>query len=182
MLFQNLLDQLRVNVEGQISLENPFRWDGTGTSWNYDEILLAFDKGHMVQIVPTDMRSTTLFFGLSVGGNPSPSLNGLGGVPEALSVSETWPIKFTKIAVLSRKDELLEGGKKSLNRKWRTYSVALTRSQLLLFRDISWSSTLLSWNDPPRKPPIPSTLFKPDEIISLHDALAVLDRSYSKVS
>lgn len=128
------------------------------------------------------MRSTTPFFGLSVGGNASSSLNSLGGVPGALPASETWTVKFTKVAVLSRKDDLLEGGKKPLNRKWRPYSVALTRSQLLLFRDLSWSSTLLSWNDPPRKPPISSTLFKPDEIISLDDALAVLDRSYSKVS
>lgn len=128
------------------------------------------------------MRSTAPFFGLNVGSNPSPSLNGLDGAPEALPASEAWTIKLTKVAVLNRKDELLEGGKKSSNRKWRPYSVALTRSQLLLFRDISWSSTLLSWNDPPRKPPIPSTLFKPDEIISLHDALAVLDRSYSRVS
>ncbi|KAG8219938.1 hypothetical protein J3R82DRAFT_937 [Butyriboletus roseoflavus] len=180
LIKNNLLDQLRVNIEGQISLESPFRWDGTGTSWNYDEILLAFAKGHVVQIGSTDMRSTTPFFGLSVGGNASPSLNGLGGVPEALPASETWTVKFTKVAVLNRKDDLLEGGKKPLNRKWRPYSVALTRSQLLLFRDLSWSSTLLSWNDPPRKPSISSTLFKPDEIISLDDALAVLDRSYSK--
>lgn len=127
------------------------------------------------------MRSTTPFFGLSVGGVASPSVS-LGDAPETLPASETWTIKLTKVAVLNRKDDLLEGGKKPLNRKWRPYGVALTKSQLLLFRDLSWSSTLLSWNDPPKKPPIPSTLFKPDEIIPLTDALAVLDRSYSKVN
>jgi hypothetical protein len=116
------------------------------------------------------MRSTAPFFGLSVG-----------GAPETLPASETWSIKLTKVAVLNRKDDLLEWGKKPSNRKWRPYSVALTRSQLLIFRDLSWSSTLHSWNNPPKKPPIPSALFKPDEIISLNDALAVLDRSYSKV-
>ncbi|KAG6381326.1 hypothetical protein JVT61DRAFT_5736 [Boletus reticuloceps] len=177
LITNNLLDQLRVDVEGQISLENPFRWDGIGTSWNYDEILLAFAKGHVVRIGSTDVRSTTPFFGLNVG---SSSLNGLGGAPETIPASETWTIKFTKVAVLNRKDDLLEGGKKTLNRKWRPYSVALTRSQLLLFRDLSWSSTLLSWNNPLKKPPIPSSSFKPDEIITLSDALAVLDRSYSK--
>lgn len=165
-----MLDQLRVNVEGQISLENPFRWDGTGAPWNYDEILLAFAKGSVVQIGSTDMRSTAPFFGLSVGSAPE------------TPPSETWTIKLSKVAVLNRKDDLLEGGKKPSNRKWRPYSVALTKSQLLLFRDLSWSSTLLSWDDPPKKLPIPSTLFKPDEIISLNNALAVLDRSYSKVS
>lgn len=143
---------------------------------------MAFVKGHVVQIGPTDTRSTASFFGLGIGGAASPSVNGLGVAPELLPAPETWTIKLTKVAVLNRKDDLLEGGKKPLNRKWRPYSVALTRSQLLLFRDLSWSSTLLSWNNPPRKPPIPSTSFKPDEIISLNDVLAVLDRSYSKVS
>lgn len=176
-----MLDQLRVNVDSQISLENPFRWDGTGTSWDYDEVLQGFVGGHVVQLTSTDMRTTTPFFSLSVGGIPAPPVNGLGNVPETLLVSEPWTIKLTKVAVLSRKDDILEGGKKPLNRKWRPYSVALTKSQLLLFRDLSWSTTLLSWNDPPRKPPIPSTSFKPDEIISLNNALAVLDGSYSKV-
>lgn len=136
----------------------------------------------MVQVGSTDTRSTTPFFGISVGGVASPYLNGLGGTTETQPAPETWTIKFTKVAVLNRKDELLEGGKKPLNRKWRPCSVALTRSQLLLFRDLSWSSTLLSWNNPPKKTPIPSTSFKPDEIIPLNDALAVLDRSYSKVN
>lgn len=182
MSSQSLLDQLRVDVEGQISFESPFRWDGTGNSWDYDEILLDFANGHVVQIASVDVRPTTPFFGLNVGGIPTPSVNGLGGVPEAVPVSETWTIKLTKVAVLNRKDDLLEGGKKPLNRKWRLYSVALTRSQLLLFRNLSWPTTLTSWNEPPRKPPIPSTSFKPDETISLNDVLAVLDRSYNKVS
>lgn len=169
-------------MEGQISLENPFRWDGTGASWNYDEILVAFVKGHVVQIGSTDARSTAPFFGLGIGSAACPSVNGLGVPPELLPAPETWTINLTKVAVLNRKDDLLEGGKKPLNRKWRPYSVALTRSQLLLFRDLSWSSTLLSWNNPPKKPPIPSISFKPDEIISLNDVLAILDRSYSKVS
>ncbi|KAG9314508.1 hypothetical protein JVU11DRAFT_5305 [Chiua virens] len=181
LITNNLLDQLRVNVEGQISLENPFRWDGTGTSWNYDEILLAFAKGHRIQIGSGDMRLTSPFFSLSVGGIPSPSINGtIGGIPEIPRASETWTIKFAKVAVLNRKDDLLEGGKKPLNRKWRPYSVALTKSRLLLFRDLSWSPTLLSWNSPPRKPPIPLMSFKPDETVSLSDVLAVIDRSYSK--
>lgn len=128
------------------------------------------------------MRSTAQFFGLSVGGVTSPSVNGFSGVPETLPAPETWTIKLTKVAVLNRKDDLLEGGKKPSNRKWRPYSVALTKSQLLLFRDLSWSSTLLSWNNPPKKPPISSISFKPDEIISVNDALAVLDQSYNKVS
>jgi hypothetical protein len=143
---------------------------------------LDFIRGHTVQIGLTDARSTAPFFGLSVGGTiPTPSFNGLSNALETLVASETWTIKFIKVAVLNRKDDLLEGGKKPSNRKWRPYSVALTRSSLLLFRDLSWASLLLSWNDFPKKAPIASTSFKPDEIISLNGALAVLDRSNSKV-
>ncbi|KIK94868.1 hypothetical protein PAXRUDRAFT_141953 [Paxillus rubicundulus Ve08.2h10] len=181
LITNRLLDQLRVNVEGQIPLENPFRWDGTGTTWDYDEILLAFTKGHVIEIASAEMRLPTAIFGLSVGGLPNPSLNGAGGMPDLPPApSEIWSLKLTKVAVLNRKDGLLEGGKKPLNRKWRPFSVALTGSQLLLFRDLSWTSTLLSWSDPPKKSPIQWTLFRPDEIISLKHALAVFDRSYNK--
>ncbi|KIJ68274.1 hypothetical protein HYDPIDRAFT_146169 [Hydnomerulius pinastri MD-312] len=181
LITNNLLDQLRVNVEDLISLENPFRWEGTGTPWDYDEILLAFAKGHIVEIASAETRIPSAFFGLSVSGIPSPSLGGIGGMPDHFPVpSEIWTLKITKVGVLNRKDELLEGGKKSTSRKWRPFSVALTGSQLLLFRDLSWTTTLLSWSDSPKKTPIPWTTFKPDEVIPIKDALAVFDRSYAK--
>ncbi|KAF9229474.1 hypothetical protein BS17DRAFT_723271 [Gyrodon lividus] len=178
LITNRLLDQLRVNVEGQIPLENPFRWDGTGATWDYDEILLAFTKGHVIELTSADARLPTAFFGLSVGGIPNPSINGVGGMPPA--PSEIWSLKFIKIAVLNRKDDLLEGGKKPLNRKWWPFSVALTGSHLLLFRDLSWTSTIISWTDPPKKAPLQSTSFRPDDVIPLKDALAVFDRSYTK--
>ncbi|KAH7883737.1 hypothetical protein F5I97DRAFT_1578059 [Phlebopus sp. FC_14] len=178
LITHNLLHQLRVSVEDHIPLENPYRWDGTGASWNYDEILLTFAKGHVIEIASTDSRLPSAFFGLAAGGMPSPSLTGVSGIPD-LNPTELWSLKLTKIAVLNRKDDLLEGGKKPLNRKWRSFSVALTESQLLLCRDLSWASMLLSW-DSSKRVPIQSTMFKPDEVISLNNVLAVFDRSYTK--
>lgn len=42
-------------------------------------------------------------------------------------------LKITKVGLLSRKDDLTEGGKKAASRKWRGWSVVLTGSQLLFF-------------------------------------------------
>jgi len=179
-LFQNSLDQLRVKVEEHIPLENPFRWDGTGASWDYDEILLAFAKGLVIPISSVESaRIPAAFFGLTVGGFPGSSM---GGIPDVYSTPpEIRSLKIIKVTTLHRKDDVLEGGKRPHNRKWRPYSVALTQSQILLFRDLSWTTALLSWNDAPKQAPFQSTLFKPDEIIPLKDTLAVFDRLHTKV-
>lgn len=42
-------------------------------------------------------------------------------------------LKITKVGLLSRKEDLAEGGKKAASRKWRGWSVVLTGSQLLFF-------------------------------------------------
>lgn len=42
-------------------------------------------------------------------------------------------LKITKIGLLSRKEDLAEGGKKAASRKWKGWSVVLTGSQLLFF-------------------------------------------------
>lgn len=50
-------------------------------------------------------------------------------------------LKITKIGLLSRKEDLAEGGKKAASRKWKGWSVVLTGSQLLFFvRSYSLSS------------------------------------------
>lgn len=46
-------------------------------------------------------------------------------------------LKITKIGLLSRKEDLAEGGKKAASRKWRGWSVILTGSQLLFFVSMS---------------------------------------------
>ncbi|KAL4069536.1 hypothetical protein J3A83DRAFT_4163569 [Scleroderma citrinum] len=184
LIMNNLLDQLRVNVEEYIPMENPFRWDGTGASWDYDEILLAFSESLVIAISSVEnARLPAAFFGLTVGGFPSSSGGGGGGIPDIYPVPpELRHLRLIKVAMLNRKDDVLEGGKKLVNRKWRPWSVALTQSQILLFRDLTWTTTLLSWNDTPKPPPVQSTQFRPDEIIPIKDALAVFDRSYTRHS
>lgn len=110
----------------------------------------------------------------------------LGGtVPPPYPTSlETFTLKVTKVGILWRKDEILEGGRKPLNRKWKEWSVLLTGSQLLLCRDLTWVNNIqakivrangeasLPYNSVP----------KPDELLIVKDTVAVFDKSYTKVS
>ncbi|KAG1867887.1 hypothetical protein DFJ58DRAFT_768234 [Suillus subalutaceus] len=178
LITNHLLDSLRVNVEQHIPLDNPYCWKGTSGSWNNDELWSAFDQGDTIEITCFEHnRLPSGLFGLSVS---NPPLMGTNALPGFLpSQKETWRLKLSKVSVLNRKDEILEGGKKPSNRKWRSFGVALTTSQVLLFRDPSWAATFLSSSDYSRR----STIHcKPDEVLSVKDALAVFDRSYQKHS
>jgi len=178
---KHLLDSLCVNVEQHIPLDNPYCWEGTSGSWDHDELWSAF-QANTVEITTSfdHNRLPSGLFGLSVGGIPGPSLMGTTSYPGLLSPQkETWRLKLSKISVLNRKDDILEGGKKTSNRKWKTFSAALTSSQVILFRDPSWATTLLS-SDVTRNPTVQMALSKPDEVLSIKGAVAVFDRSYQK--
>jgi hypothetical protein len=178
LITNHLLDSLRVNIEQHIPLDNPYCWKGTSGSWNNDELWSAFDQGDTIEITCFEHnRLPSGLFGLGVS---SPTLMGTNALPGFLPPQkETWRLKLSKVSVLNRKDEILEGGKKPSNRKWKSFGVALTTSQVLLFRDPSWAATFLSSSDYSRK----STIHcKPDEVLSVKDALAVFDRSYQKHS
>ncbi|KAH7921801.1 hypothetical protein BV22DRAFT_704425 [Leucogyrophana mollusca] len=180
LITHNHLDSLRVDVESLVPAENPYDYEGTGGPWDHEALLHAFAKATVIHISSGDnTRLPSAFFGLSVGGLPSPSLAGVSTFPDLPPVRELWTIKVTMVALLNRKDDTL-GSKRPTTRKWKPYSVVLTGSQLLLFRDPSWASTLLPKSDTRRRSPIPASLFKPDEVLSIKDALAVFDRSYTK--
>lgn len=123
---------------------------------------------------------------------------------------------ITKVGILERKDDLLEGGKKASSRKWKACTVILSGSQVFLLVSAPVTATPNAATDlvlysycrrqrdpvialtlqeqmfertgtvsPPqtneqtvRLPPLPS--FKPDHIISLNDAVALFDFTYSK--
>ena len=121
-------------------------------------------------------------FNLSPSGTPL--VTGFSEISPLTRTPQTWNLKITKVGLLNRKDELLEGGKKPMtNRKWKPWSVILTGSQLLFFRDISWASGLQSTLGPSAdlSRTLPAAVFRPDELFSVKDAVAVYDRSYTKV-
>jgi hypothetical protein len=74
-----------------------------------------------------------------------------------------------------RIDDLLEGGRRAVSRKWRRWAVVLTGSQLLFFRETAWASL------DPRQPSSDASSLKPEEVVSLKDAIALYDAGYDKV-
>ncbi|KAG7450349.1 uncharacterized protein BT62DRAFT_943257 [Guyanagaster necrorhizus] len=181
LISNNLLDALRVDVERYIPASHPYSWEGTNGRWDDDELQSVFANATAVEI-GYDGRLTAPFFGM--GSPPSPLIGPLGGLPDSSSPSgEMCTLRVTKAGVLSRKDDTLEGGKKSTHRKWRPMSVVLTGSQLLFFRDLTWANTLGCSSDSSSGGQViypQATVFNPDESISVKDCIAVWDEFYTK--
>lgn len=81
-------------------------------------------------------------------------------------------------------EDLTEGGKKATNRKWKEWSVILTGSQILFFRDPAWALGLIAQAESSGGQVLSPhvSLLKPDELLSVKDAIAVHDITYAKVS
>lgn len=166
-----------------VPLINPYSYEGTGGAWNEEELQDAFANPNLIELGsldPARVASTTPFFG--AGGSAAGPFAFAGDLNLPGS-EETWSLKVTKVGLLNRKDDLLEGGRKASNRKWKTWSVVLTGSQLLFVRDPAWASAFLNQSEGSGEPGyFPQTaMFNPDEVISVKDAVAVYDRSYQKV-
>ncbi|KAJ7655122.1 hypothetical protein DFH06DRAFT_1201661 [Mycena polygramma] len=182
LIANNMLGPLRVDVEAYVPRENPYSFQGTAGPWDEQDLLLAFAKANVIEVgAVTSLRVTTLL-SLGPGGSATLSPNPMAGFPEVPPPSgDVSTLRVTKVGILNRKDDVLEGGKKSSNRKWRPWSVILTGSQLLLFRDPAWAAGLIAQTESPdTQPAFPQAVFKPDELLSVKDAIAVFDRSYTK--
>lgn len=180
LIIQDLLGPLRVDVERYIPLENPYTYEGTNGPWNEQELHCAFVKARVIEIDSPIMDRPSAIFN---SGALVSNFNDFSNVPS--SKGKACNLRVTKYGRLNRKDDISEGGKKTMNRKWKSWSVILTGSQLLFFRDPSWTSTLQtpSTDSPPHHAiPPPITILKPDELFSLKDSIAVHDRSYNKVT
>jgi hypothetical protein len=183
---QDLLGPLRVDVERYIPLENPYTFEGTDGPWSEQELHGAFVKATVVEIDLPNMGRPSTIFSLSPSENSSAPVSNFNDIPKIYSSKgKTWNLKITKCGLLNRKDDTSEGGKKTINRKWKPWSVVLTGSQLLFFRDSTWNSALQTPStDSPTRQAIhpPTTILRPDELFSLKDSIAVHDRSYTKVT
>jgi hypothetical protein len=162
-------------------MENPYCYEGTAGPWDEAQLRLAFAKAGEMEVGSAEHGLVSPFFGLGMGGSPLSSLGNIGG--SLPSSSEVWTLKVTKVGLLNRKDDILEGGKKALNRKWKFWGVVLTGSQLLFFRDTSWSTSMLAQTVPSDGHVIfpQQAVLRPDEVLSVRDAVAVIDKSYTKV-
>ncbi|KIY45407.1 hypothetical protein FISHEDRAFT_49415 [Fistulina hepatica ATCC 64428] len=177
LIRMNLLAPLRVDVESSIPLHSSYLYHGTVGAWDHSELRRAFAEARIVNVATVDPNRSGAFFGLASMGPVSagsPVGNGSTVVPV---MTESWTLKIAKSGSLMRKDDIHDEGKKGSNRKWKSWSAILSSTQLFFFRDVSAVDRLLA--------PIDSSsscrpLFRPDEVISVKDAVAVFDTSYTK--
>lgn len=184
LITQNQLDSLRVDVESYIPLRNPFSYQGTAGSWNEAELRRSFARAEPIEVDNMDSRraSTLPFFSMNVVGAPGPSISNfapMSSEPEGITFDSV-TLKVTKAGILSRKDDLLGGGKRAASRKWREWSFILTGSQLLCYRDSAIALELIADSYTSSSEFRPSQYAKPDETLSLKDAIAVYDASYHR--
>lgn len=173
-----------MDVETYIPPANPFSWRGFSGTWDDDELRQAFAQATVIPVSAESTRTTTSFFGMtSYSGYPS--LAGLPDSPTTTAGGEAWTLRATKTGILSRKDEVLAGGKRSTSKKWKPFNVILTGSHLLFSRDIALAQSLSSFSRPSSADGGSlafNSSFRFDEVLTLKDAIAVADASYNKVS
>ncbi|KAF9893398.1 hypothetical protein FE257_011830 [Aspergillus nanangensis] len=170
LIMDGKLDSLRPSLKDVMNLEDTYRSDGTAGPPDIEDLHRAFMKSGILQIVSARSRPDA-FMPASME-NPADSHPGLVD------------IKVAKVGLLWRKDPK----KKKTRSPWQEWGALLTLSQLYFFRDTSWIKSLMSQQEAHQKagrrramafkPPL--TEFKPDGIISTHDAVALLDSSYKK--
>ncbi|TFK94310.1 hypothetical protein K466DRAFT_657839 [Polyporus arcularius HHB13444] len=184
LITRNLLDELRVDVRALVPAESPYFYQGTAGPWNEDELQRAFALASMVEVVGLENRYlASPWFGMTVAGGPGPMFqSSLGSLPPLPPASGgVFVVKVSKVGLLLRKEDIIEGGRRALSRKWREWSVLLTGSQLLFFRDTTWASTIQAQAQRTNGQVLPQTsLPQPDEMLSVRDTIAVFDKSYTK--
>ncbi|GAA5932947.1 hypothetical protein JCM3775_005272 [Rhodotorula graminis] len=209
--------RFKVDVESLIPPKSPFSYTGTTSFFDATKLHALFARAPVLQISNrprSSSKSQASQITAVAPYSPSPSAAGsaipahLAGAPLAPTVSNgtfvdppkkkdrppVSTLKITKVGLLSRKDDLTEGGKKAASRKWRGWSVVLTGSQLLFFKDPHFAGSLqralqaaaaavepraddhevlvYSWQ----------SSFKPDAVLSLAHSAAIYDSTYSKYS
>ncbi|OAX77797.1 hypothetical protein ACJ72_07900 [Emergomyces africanus] len=171
LILDGKLSSLRPNLKDVMELEDPYTSFAAGQTPDMDALHHTFHKSSVLQIVSARSRPDAFLTSSSIA-NPSESHPGLVD------------IRVAKVGLLWRKDPK----KKKTRSPWQEWGAVLTGSQLYFFRDVQWVKSLIAQCESRDKhgrhravtfkPPI--TDFKPDAVMSTHDAVALLDSSYKK--
>ena len=147
--------------------------DDTGYEMIYEKFLQA--RGADLNM-ENSLASPT-FFNLSSPILPTSSANG-----DFVPAYTGCVVKLVKVGILNRKDDITEGGKRAIARKWKGWGAIVTASQLLFYRDATHVMNIRRRsNGSADLPPPRIVLPRPDEFWSLKNTLAVSDTSYTKV-
>lgn len=158
-------------------LANPYTSRGLADDGKYEK---THEKFLGAWCADLDMGTSLVspnFFNISSPMLPTSSVN-----EDAAPAYTGCVVKLVRVGILNRKDDTVEGGKRAIARKWRSWGAIVTHSQLLFYRDAAQVMDIRrqleeSADLPPRR----IVLTRPDELWSLKNTIAVLDKSYTKV-
>jgi len=158
-------------------LANPYTFRGPMGDANYEVIHGKFLQARSADLNMEPSLVSPAFFSISTPMLPTSSDNG-----ELVSAYTGCVVKLVKIGILNRKDDIVEGGKRAIARKWKGWGAIVTNSQLLFYRDVAHVMNIhRQFEESADLPPPRVVLARPDELWSLKHTLAVSDKSYTKV-
>ncbi|KXG54587.1 SEC7-like, alpha orthogonal bundle [Penicillium griseofulvum] len=170
LILEGKLGSLRPSLKDVMDLDDTYNHFGTAGPPDMDALHLAFTKSGILQII--SLRSRPDAFMPASLDSPLDSNPGLVD------------IKVAKVGLLWRKDPK----KKKARSPWQEWGAILTFSQLYFFRNVNWVRSLMAQHEVyvkngrrgtlVFKPPLAE--FKPDNIMSTGDTVALLDSSYKK--
>jgi Sec7 domain len=172
LILDQKLEILRPSLKDVMDTEDTYSCTGTVSSLDANGLYQAFHKAAVLQIVSARSRPDA-FLSQATISNPAEAQAGLVD------------IKAAKVGLLWRKDPK----KKKARSPWQEWGALLTGSQLYFFRDVAWVKNLISQYEAHQKsgsdtnpvvfkPPLSS--FQPDALLSMDDAVALLDDGYKK--
>ncbi|KAJ5617316.1 hypothetical protein N7537_002430 [Penicillium hordei] len=170
LILEGKLGSLRPSLKDVMDLDDTYNHFGTAGSPDMDALHQAFTKSGILQII--SLRSRPDAFMPASLDSPQASNPGLVD------------IKVAKVGFLWRKDPK----KKKARSPWQEWGAILTFSQLYFFRNVNWVRSLMAQHEVYVKngrrgtlvfnPPLAE--FKPDNIVSTGETVALLDSSYKK--
>ncbi|KAJ5788022.1 hypothetical protein N7457_003012 [Penicillium paradoxum] len=170
LILEGKLSSLRPSLKDVMNLDDTYNHFGTAGPPDMDALHQAFTKSGILQII--SLRSRPDAFMPASLDSPLDSNPGLVD------------IKVAKVGLLWRKDPK----KKKARSPWQEWGAILTFSQLYFFRNVNWVRQLMGQNEAYVKngrrgtlvfdPPLAE--FKPDNIVSTGDTVALMDSSYKK--
>lgn len=176
MIVSGQLSTLRVNVESMVPAESPFSCMGTRPFLDVDSLQRRFADAHPLKFVKNRLRRKQSL--TSFGSRPASTEP--GKAPGHGASDDLQTLNITKVGLISRKDDSIVNGKRVTGKKWKSWSVILTGSQLLFFKDTIWALTLVEQIRSAGKKEIQHMAsFQPDEVLSVKDCVAVWDREYT---
>ena len=164
-------------MESTVPLANPYTFRGPMVDPNYEEIHEKFLKARSAHLNFEHPLASPTFFSIS---SPTLSANPVNG--DNVPAHTGFTVKLVKFGVLNRKDDIVEGGKRAIARKWKGWGAIVTNYQLLFYRDATQVANIQrQFEESVDLPPPRIVLARPDELWSLKNTLAVSDKLYTKV-